>query len=254
YDLHERIGSGASSTVHRATRRLDGVCVAVKVVRPGGDEALSDARDEVVIHSNLDHEHIVRLLDAFDDQGTLYLVMELCEGGEIFEALVSGDSYDEADAVAVLRKMLEALAYLASKGVAHRDVKLENVLLKSRGGRTDVVLADLGIARRFPTRDRSFAGSPYYVSPEVVLGGAFCAKTDVWSLGVTAYALLTGTMPFHAESALSLNRRICEQPVDFDRPQWASVSAAGRAFVARMLTRDVGRRPGAAALLGDPWI
>ncbi|KAH8056422.1 serine/threonine kinase [Aureococcus anophagefferens] len=241
HELGRTISRGASSTVAEATRRRDGVRVAVKVVAPARAAGLADAREEVRMHrlaSGL--PGVVELLDVFFEDGVLYLVQELCAGGELFETIARGDTYDERDAAAVTRRVpvrvLGALAALHDVGVVHRDVKLENILLRSPGSRTDVVLADLGIARRVAPgggdRPTSLGGSVHYLSPEVVRREPYGTPVDVWGFGVALYALLTGRLPFM--------RR---------------VSPGGRAAVARMLARDPGDRPSARMLLdGEPWL
>lgn len=155
--------------------------------------------------------------------------------------------------------MLGALAALHDVGVVHRDVKLENILLRSPGSRTDVVLADLGIARRVAPgggdRPTSLGGSVHYLSPEVVRREPYGTPVDVWGLGVALYALLTGRLPFVGASTAALFEDIERGDVDFETPEMRRVSPGGRAAVARMLARDPGDRPSARALLdGEPWL
>ncbi|EGB07677.1 hypothetical protein AURANDRAFT_4687, partial [Aureococcus anophagefferens] len=264
YELGRTIGRGASSTVAEATRRRDGVRVAVKVVAPARAAGLADAREEVRMHrlaSGL--PGVVELLDVFFEDGILYLVQELCAGGELFETIARGDTYDERDAAAVTRRVpvrvLGALAALHDVGVVHRDVKLENILLRSPGSRTDVVLADLGIARRVAPgggdRPTSLGGSVHYLSPEVVRREPYGTPVDVWGLGVALYALLTGRLPFVGASTAALFDDIERGDVDFETPEMRRVSPGGRAAVARMLARDPGDRPSARMLLdGEPWL
>ncbi|KAH8055891.1 serine/threonine kinase [Aureococcus anophagefferens] len=245
YELGRTIGRGASSTVAEATRRRDGVRVAVKVVAPARAAGLADAREEVRMHrlaSGL--PGVVELLDVFFEDGILYLVQELCAGGELFETIARGDTYDERDAAAVTRRVpvrvLGALAALHDVGVVHRDVKLENILLRSPGSRTDVVLADLGIARRVAPgggdRPTSLGGSVHYLSPEVVRREPYGTPVDVWGLGVALYALLTGRLPFVGASTAALFDDIERGDVDFETPEMRRVSPGGRAALRAFLS------------------
>ena len=203
---------------------------------------------------------VVKLLEVFFDaeERTLYLVQELCEGGELFEMIARGDTYDEREAASVTRTVLAALAALHDRGVVHRDVKLENILLRTSASRTDVALADLGIARRVAPgggdRPNSLAGSVHYLSPEVVSRRPYGAATDVWGLGVAVYALLAGRLPFVGATTAELFAAIARGDVDYANDEMRRVSDEGRAAVARMLAVDDAARPRARDLLEDAWL
>ncbi|KAH8046258.1 serine/threonine kinase [Aureococcus anophagefferens] len=232
-ELGRTIGRGASSTVAEATRRRDGVRVAVKVVAPARAAGLADAREEVRMHrlaSGL--PGVVELLDVFFEDGILYLVQELCAGGELFETIARGDT-----------RVLGALAALHDVGVVHRDVKLENILLRSPGSRTDVVLADLGIAARRARRRRPADEPRRLRALPVARGRAPGALRHARRrLGPRRRARAAhGRLPF-GRSAAALFDDIERGDVDFETPEMRRVSPGGRAAVARMLARPGDRR------------
>eukprot|EP00179_Madagascaria_erythrocladioides_P009725 CAMPEP_0198312212 /NCGR_PEP_ID=MMETSP1450-20131203/3665_1 /TAXON_ID=753684 ORGANISM="Madagascaria erythrocladiodes, Strain CCMP3234" /NCGR_SAMPLE_ID=MMETSP1450 /ASSEMBLY_ACC=CAM_ASM_001115 /LENGTH=245 /DNA_ID=CAMNT_0044015147 /DNA_START=100 /DNA_END=834 /DNA_ORIENTATION=- len=226
-DDNNVLGKGGFSVVRRAVRRADNVAVAVKVVsgHAAVQESKAVAREVRALRQAGDHDHIVRLLDVFDDDdgdddgggdGTLgaggLIVMELLEGGELFDEIVARKRFTECDASSVLRQLLSAVAHLHRHGVVHRDIKPENLLLKGGDGGGDaspklyVKLTDFGMSELVADHPdglmRMTSGTPAYMAPEQIrcvddddaLYGCSC---DVWSCGVVAYVLLSGSPPFY---------------------------------------------------------
>ncbi|GJP86473.1 hypothetical protein CLOP_g16498 [Closterium sp. NIES-67] len=222
----------------------------------------SAARDEVrrevaAMQSVAGHPGVVQLRAVFEDERQVHLVMDLCDGGELFDEIVRRQRLPERDAALFFRQIASAVAFCHSKGVMHRDLKPENILLASPPSARvpSVKLADFGFSIPIPSGHRAcgVAGSPFYMAPEV-LSGEYGAEADVWSLGVVLYVLLSGTPPFWGADDNAVFRAVLDAPLDLTSGAWAGVSAEAKGLLRCMLHRDPRRRPSAAKLLSHPWI
>eukprot|EP00927_Polykrikos_kofoidii_P028822 TRINITY_DN25045_c0_g1_i1.p1 TRINITY_DN25045_c0_g1~~TRINITY_DN25045_c0_g1_i1.p1 ORF type:complete len:839 (-),score=186.20 TRINITY_DN25045_c0_g1_i1:22-2511(-) len=214
---------------------------------------------EVVIGEVLNHPNIARVHDAFEDFRHIYLCMELCQGGELLERIIDQGHFAEPQAVAMMQQATNAVHYMHSRKIMHRDLKLENFMLYSKEPLNveDNVLkiVDFGSARDFPVEGCccTLVGAPYYVAPQVILR-EYDEKCDVWSLGVVAYILLSGRPPFDAETDVGIWSKVREGKYDFDGEEWADASCESRAFVADCLAMDPESRCCAQALASHCWI
>jgi calcium/calmodulin-dependent protein kinase I len=237
--------SGADSPGAVAVKRLD---------RKGFELAVLER--ELYIMRELVHPNIVRLLAAYQSAAFVDLVLELVQGGELFDAIVLRGSVDEADARSVLRQLSDGLLYVHARGVAHRDLKAENVLLARRDSLDCVKIADFGLANVCGTGTplQTSCGTPDYVAPEILLGAGYGQAVDLWSLGILAYVLLCGYPPFWADSQSELFRKIIDGSYTFHRDDWADVSDAARNFVANLLVVQPAARMTARAALDHAWL
>jgi serine/threonine protein kinase len=253
YLLHEVIGEGAFAVVRLATRAGQSGGLACKIVpRLRLQTSNLDARFELEIRviQQLHHPGVVQLVDLLSDDRNYYVMLELCEGGELFQHVVSRGHLSEADARPFVRQILEALAFVHARGVCHRDLKPENLLLDlSRR----VKISDFGLSR-FVRADGLVdtpCGSPCYVSPECISGKPYDGcKSDLWSVGVIAYALLTGQLPWTKRNQQQLFEQI--RKADFVLP--AYLSDPCRAVIQGFMTVDCSRRLTIESALRHPWL
>ena len=206
--------------------------------------------------AQLDHPHIIRLHECFEDKTCIRLVLELCRGGELLDRLHAQSShhYSERVACGYIHTMVSAIRYLHEHNVVHRDLKLENFLFESEDENSQMKLIDFGLSQYFKKNDIivSPVGTPYYVAPEV-LSGAYNNKCDVWSIGVIAYMLLSGTPPFYGRDDLGTLRSVKEGKVTFDDKYFRGVSATAKHFITTCLNKNIAQRPDAKTLLEHDW-
>ncbi|KAK7285746.1 hypothetical protein RJT34_20527 [Clitoria ternatea] len=219
--------------------------------------AIEDVRREVKLLKALSgHKHLVKFHDACEDANNVYIVMELCEGGELLDRILSrGGRYTEEDAKAIVLQILSVVAFCHLQGVVHRDLKPENFLFTSRSEDADMKLIDFGLSDfiRPDERLNDIVGSAYYVAPEV-LHRSYSVEADIWSIGVIAYILLCGSRPFWARTESGIFRAVLRADPNFDDLPWPTVSAEAKDFVKRLLNKDYRKRMTAAQALTHPWL
>ncbi|CAI5483873.1 unnamed protein product [Closterium sp. Yama58-4] len=211
--------------------------------------------DKRVLGLLRDHPCIVNLHDAFEDDKYVHLIMELCEGGDLFDRIKQRGQFPERDAALLCRSLAEALLQCGRKGVLHRDVKPENILLRSKECHTRIKLIDFGVAALHTpgTLRMDRAGTVEYTAPEV-LDRAYGPEADIWSAGVVLYILLCGFPPFWAATNADLERKIRTAHVDFRHPRWAAISDGAKDLILRMLEKDPTKRITALEIFAHPWI
>ncbi|CAI5504814.1 unnamed protein product [Closterium sp. Naga37s-1] len=205
---------------------------------------LEDLRREVEVMRLLKgHPNIVSLVDTYEDDTDVHIVMELCEGGELFDRIVARNHFSERQAAQVCRTLADVLRYCHSHHILHRDLKPENVLLVSTRSDTRVKVIDFGMAYRFQDGERCTqrAGTPNYISPEVIAKN-YGTEADVWSLGVILYVMLCGLPPFWGDTTEEIFSSILYEPLDLETEPWPDVSAAAKDLVRRMLCRRFDER------------
>ncbi|KOM52090.1 hypothetical protein LR48_Vigan09g074900 [Vigna angularis] len=235
---------------------LKGQQVAVKVIPKSKMTtaiAIEDVRREVKILRALNgHSNLIQFYDAFEDQDNVYIVMELCEGGELLDMILSrGGKYSEDDAKAVMVQILNVVAFCHLQGVVHRDLKPELQFTSHLGTSSNISL--LSDFVRPDERLDDIVGSAYYVAPEV-LHRSYSTEADVWSIGVIAYILLCGSRPFWARTESGIFRAVLKADPSFDETPWPSLSSEAKDFVKRLLNKDPRKRISAAQALSHPWI
>jgi len=264
YDVGtDTIGVGAFGSVRIATCRRTRFVRALKTV--DFDRHRQVDSNEIQIQSALHHPNVVRLFETFMDAKSLYLVMELCRGGDLVDAILTEapDGFDEARAGGFIRQMLAALAYLhasppgSSKPIiAHRDVKANNFMLTDKTASRLLKLTDFGSARMvepgLPMTTKE--GVPSYMAPEVMQQGPrYGEKCDVWSAGVVAFVICSGSLPFDGDDR-ELCAKVLNGSVVFDGPAWDNKSDVCKKLILQMLTVDASRRPSSAELERTSWL
>ncbi|XP_074419996.1 calcium/calmodulin-dependent protein kinase type II subunit beta isoform X1 [Larus michahellis] len=259
YQLYEEIGKGAFSVVRRCVKLCTGHEYAAKIINT---KKLS-ARDhqklerEARICRLLKHSNIVRLHDSISEEGFHYLVFDLVTGGELFEDIVAREYYSEADASHCIQQILEAVLHCHQMGVVHRDLKPENLLLASKCKGAAVKLADFGLAIEVQGDQQAwfgFAGTPGYLSPEVLRKEAYGKPVDIWACGVILYILLVGYPPFWDEDQHKLYQQIKAGAYDFPSPEWDTVTPEAKNLINQMLTINPAKRITAHEALKHPWV
>ncbi|XVE93328.1 hypothetical protein REPUB_Repub01dG0182500 [Reevesia pubescens] len=234
--------------------------VAVKVIPKSKMTtaiAVEDVRREVkILRALTGHGNLVKFHDAFEDHDNVYIVMELCEGGELLDRILArGGKYSEDDAKAVMVQILNVVAFCHLQGVVHRDLKPENFLYTAKEENSLLKAIDFGLSDfvRPDERLNDIVGSAYYVAPEV-LHRSYSTEADVWSIGVIAYILLCGSRPFWARTESGIFRAVLKADPNFDEAPWPSLSSDAKDFVKRLLNKDPRKRMTAAQALSHPWI
>uniref|UniRef100_A0A0A9XCC0 Calcium/calmodulin-dependent protein kinase type II alpha chain n=1 Tax=Lygus hesperus TaxID=30085 RepID=A0A0A9XCC0_LYGHE len=289
YDLKEELGKGAFSVVRRCVQKVTGHEFAAKIIntkklsaRDGayrfeqlmkyyprkGLWTLPESRNrlfknfqklerEARICRKLQHPNIVRLHDSIQEENFHYLVFDLVTGGELFEDIVAREFYSEADASHCIQQILESVNHCHQNGVVHRDLKPENLLLASKAKGAAVKLADFGLAIEVQGEQQAwfgFAGTPGYLSPEVLKKEPYGKPVDIWACGVILYILLVGYPPFWDEDQHRLYGQIKAGAYDYPSPEWDTVTPEAKNLINQMLTVNPSKRITAADALKHPWI
>ncbi|EFJ31885.1 hypothetical protein SELMODRAFT_449435, partial [Selaginella moellendorffii] len=261
YKLGKLLGHGQFGYTYAATKIGSGENVAVKRIEKKKmllPISVEDVRREVRILQLLSgHENVVQFYASFEDDDYVYIVMELCEGGELLDRILSKKNgcYSEKDAAELVRQMLKVVARCHLHGVVHRDLKPENFLFKSQRDNTPLKATDFGLSDfiRPGRRFHDIVGSAYYVAPEV-LKRKSGPESDVWSIGVITYILLCGKRPFWDKTEAGIFNEVLKKKPQFQNKPWPSISANAKDFVKRLLVKDPRARPTAAQALSHPWV
>lgn len=267
YEVDESnyIGTGKFSVVHLCWRRYSPEKrYALKVINTRSDDHQSTTRiyEEINILRVLgNHPAIIQLVDMDESlPNTIRLVLELCEGGELYDRIQQKQFYPEGEAKVLIKNLLSAVAFVHSKGIMHRDLKPENILLASKVSNTDIKISDFGLAkiskdypRRLP-RSHSICGSDFYLAPEVIKQEEYGREIDIWSVGVVCYVVLSGSLPFFHNVLHKLYRQIVERDLSFPEQAWKSVAKGSQDFILRLLQVRPGDRLTAEQGLNHPWL
>ncbi|XP_076361590.1 calcium/calmodulin-dependent protein kinase type II alpha chain isoform X8 [Tachypleus tridentatus] len=259
YEVKEELGKGAFSIVRRCVQKSTGLEFAAKIINT---KKLS-ARDfqklerEARICRKLNHPNIVRLHDSIQEEAFHYLIFDLVTGGELFEDIVAREYYSEADASHCIQQILESVHHCHQNSVVHRDLKPENLLLASKAKGAAVKLADFGLAIEVQGDQQAwygFAGTPGYLSPEVLKKDPYGKPVDIWACGVILYILLVGYPPFWDEDQHRLYAQIKAGAYDYPSPEWDTVTPEAKNLINSMLTVNPAKRITASEALKHPWI
>ncbi|GAX16046.1 hypothetical protein FisN_20Hh280 [Fistulifera solaris] len=260
------LGSGISGLVRLVTHKKTGLKYAVKVLDLAlveTAEGLRQLREEIFIMCQLDHPNIVRLEEVYESHSEIYLVQELCLGGELFDRLDEQPDYHytEAECARLVKQMLSAVRYLHSRGIIHRDLKLENFLFSSTDATdSELKMIDFGLSKHFHFGEEQHeaVGTPYTVAPEVIRG-RYDERCDIWAIGVIAFLLLSGEPPFGGcggpEPLMTVRANILSGSYQFSPPDiWSQVSKSARDFIRELLVTDPQKRPTARSAQKHPWL
>uniref|UniRef100_A0A131Z0A1 calcium/calmodulin-dependent protein kinase n=1 Tax=Rhipicephalus appendiculatus TaxID=34631 RepID=A0A131Z0A1_RHIAP len=259
YELKEELGKGAFSIVRRCVQKSTGLEFAAKIINTKklSSRDFQKLEREARICRKLNHPNIVRLHDSIQEEGYHYLIFDLVTGGELFEDIVAREYYSEADASHCIQQILESVNHCHQNNVVHRDLKPENLLLASKAKGAAVKLADFGLAIEVQGEQQAwygFAGTPGYLSPEVLKKDPYGKPVDIWACGVILYILLVGYPPFWDEDQHRLYAQIKAGAYDYPSPEWDTVTPEAKNLINSMLTVNPAKRITAAEALKHPWI
>lgn len=257
YEFRDVLGTGAFSEVVMAEEKSSRKLFAVKCINKrnlsGKEEAVEN---EIAILKKVNHPNIIRLWEIFDNKTHLYLVMDLVQGGELFDRIVEKGSYTEKDASDLIKQILGAVDYLHGQGIVHRDLKPENLLYDSPDEDSKIMISDFGLSKT--EEDDSMmataCGTPGYVAPEVLKQKPYGKAVDCWAVGVICYILLCGYPPFYDDSDANLFAQIMRGEYEFDSPYWDDISDSAKNFIKCLLQIDPKRRYTCKQALAHPWI
>ncbi|XP_036619645.1 serine/threonine-protein kinase 33 [Trichosurus vulpecula] len=266
YSFGRKLGQGSFGVVTEVTHKETDLKWAMKKVNKekAGSSAVKLLEREVNILKSVNHEHIIHLERVFETPKRMYLVMELCEDGELKEILNSKGHFSENETRQIIGDLGSAIAYLHKKDIVHRDLKLENILVKSSSinekneTNFNIKVTDFGLAVQkeggCEAMFQTTCGTPIYMAPEVINAHDYSQQCDIWSIGVIMYMLLCGQPPFMASSEEKLFELIRKGELRFGHSMWESVSDSAKSVLKQLLKVDPAHRITAKELLDNRWI
>ena len=253
------LGHGKYGVVRKAVILNTNEVVAVKIIRKidlNEKDVGILKRECRIMYELRTHPHIISLKDFCQDAKHYYIIEELAEGGELFDAILNRKSYSEREAQNVVRTLLYTLRFCHEKGIVHRDLKPENVLLKSPNDWDHIKIADFGFATHTNGMQslRTICGTPGYSAPEIIRGERYGAAVDLWSLGVITYILLCGYPPFPQSNDYAALRMVVNGDYHFHEQEWSGVSDEAKEFISALLVPNPARRATAKQACGMRWM
>lgn len=267
YDLGEIKGSGSFGTVRSATCKKSGQACCVKTIGKSNlpEDELALMANEIEILEFCDHPHIIRLHHTFEDDNEVHIAMQECRGGDLANRLQTDGPFCENDVRVLMHQLLSGVYYLHDvRYTAHRDLKLENVLLSAHSqklSQSHLKIIDFGFAEGFHPGIKSFnviCGTPSYIAPEIALGGSYDEKCDIWSCGVMLYQMISGSFPFDFDAEVEdfcdgFSDDFFQGKLHFGEEQWNSCSGNLKLTVKRMCAASAQLRFSAAKVLDSEW-
>ena len=253
YNFLHSIGKGSFSLVKEAFDIETKVNYAVKIIPKANLKSLTERERferEVRVIIQMSHPGIIKIHDFITDAYFFYLVMEFCPGGTLLSQTSNKDRIKEEETKPIFKQLLEAIAYIHGKGIAHRDLKLENVLLDGHG---HIKIIDFGFSRfaESGTLCVTPCGTPAYAAPEILLGIQYDGlQADMWSLGVMLYGLITGSLPWKGHNQVNIYNQI--RNATYEIPSNVSLSASD--LISKLLLPNPGSRLSVNECLIHPWL
>ena len=256
FEIYEELGRGRFGVVFKVRDIETKEVFAAKFVRCRKQEEREKCKEEISIMNGLDHRRLLQLAAAYETPREVIMIMEFIGGGELFEKVVADDfTLTEHDCVLFMRQICQAIGYMHQKDIVHLDLKPENILCKSKKSH-QIKIIDFGLTRKLkPGEDvRILFGTPEFVSPEVISYEPVSAASDMWSVGVVCYVLLSGLSPFMGESDVETFANITGLNYDFDDEAFEHISEDAKDFIHKLLVKDQRRRLKALECLKHPWL
>ena len=259
YEFTKNLGKGGYGKVFQVRQKMTNKLFACKKLSKLNINNLIKFRREIDILIKIDHPNIIKLFDVFESQNSLYLIMEECYGGELFDRILkrieNNLMYTEKEACEIIRQVMGAIEYCHNKGIVHRDLKPENLLYLKEGPEENnpLKIIDFGLSQDLNIKKilSSKVGTAYYVSPEI-LQGKYSEKCDVWSAGVILYVLLSGEPPFNGPSDGVIYSKIRQLKFTFPEKKWNMISTEAKDLLSRMLVPEA-ERLSASQVMNHPW-
>ena len=259
YECTKQLGKGGYGKVYQVKNKTSGEFFACKKLSKLNIQNMEKFQREIKILMRTDHPNIIKLYDVFESANSLYLIMEECYGGELFDKILdhikSKKMYSEREAADIIKQVMSAIEYCHKNDICHRDLKPENLLYLKKGDEKDnpLKVIDFGLSQTLTTKKilSSRVGTAYYVSPEI-LAGKYNEKCDIWSAGVILYVLLSGEPPFNGPSDGVIYSKIKRMKFSFPKERWERISKEAKDLLSHMLTIEEARY-NASQVLSHPW-
>ncbi|XP_069377319.1 myosin light chain kinase family member 4 isoform X2 [Paralichthys olivaceus] len=252
----EVLGGGRFGQVHKCTENSSGLTLAAKIIKARSQKEKEVVRNEIQVMNQLNHANLIQLYAAFESRHDIILVMEYVEGGELFDRIID-ENYNltELDTVLFIRQICEGLQYMHKMYILHLDLKPENILCVSRAT-NKIKIIDFGLARRYKPREKLKVnfGTPEFLAPEVINYEFVSFPTDMWSLGVITYMLLSGLSPFLGDDDNETLNNILACQWNFEEEEFTDISDEAKDFITRLLVKSKSWRMSAAESLRHPWL
>jgi calcium-dependent protein kinase len=259
YRIGKVLGSGAFGEVRLCLHKDTQTQRAVKVLRKNllDEKEMDMLKNEISILKDMDHPNIVKMYEFLEDEKRIYIVTEICKGGELFDEILNRSKFDEKDGAIVMKQLLSAINYCHKKNIVHRDLKPENMLLEQDKDLEKLKIVDFGTSLSFDP-DRALdekLGTAYYIAPEVIKK-SYNEKCDLWSCGVIMYILLSGEPPFNDPKAdnEAIMKKVEKGKYDVTKGIWKTVSKEAKDLIKKLLTYKPEDRISAEEALQHPWI
>ena len=257
YDIREELGVGRFSSVRMAISKQSGKQYACKIIDKSDiDEKEREAmRTEIAVLKLLNHPHIIKCKNVFENRRQMFIVMTFVRGGDLFDRIVKRRRFPERVAQRVMYDLLSVVSYLHLRGIVHNDLKPENIMMASEDDDSEIIIGDFGLSKFAMDQERftMAQGTLAYVSPEVLKGTGYGKEVDLWSCGVILYLLVSGQLPFDSQDREQIIEKTCEGRIPFERRCFADISEECRALIRGLLTVDVERRLTCQQALSHPW-
>ncbi|XP_040441695.1 myosin light chain kinase family member 4 [Falco naumanni] len=253
---NEILGGGRFGQVHKCEEKATGLKLAAKIIKAKGPKQKDEVKNEINVMNQLNHVNLIQLYDAFESKNDIVLVMEYVEGGELFDRIIDENcNLTEMDTILFIKQICEGIQYMHQMYILHLDLKPENILCVNRAA-NQIKIIDFGLARRYKPREklRVNFGTPEFLAPEVVNYEFVSFPTDMWSVGVIAYMLLSGLSPFLGDDDNETLNNILSCSWDFEDEEFRGVSDQAKDFISKLLIKEKCWRISATAALKHPWL
>jgi calcium-dependent protein kinase len=255
YEFKQELGSGAYGVVYLAIDKATGEKRAIKAMNKDQIDDKEALENELAILKSLDHPNIVKLFEVYEFKNNIYLVTELCEGGELFYHITKTKHLTEAQAAKIMRQIFSAISYLHSKKICHRDLKPENFLLKWENDDSSIKLIDFGLSKKLKDNELMTDpnGTPFYIAPEI-LDGEYTEAVDNWSLGVILYIMLSGSPPFYGKDNREILKAVQKGVYTLSLKPFIKCSIEVKDLISKLLVKNINKRYTAAMAYNHPWV
>uniref|UniRef100_A0A2K6LHV4 Myosin light chain kinase, smooth muscle n=1 Tax=Rhinopithecus bieti TaxID=61621 RepID=A0A2K6LHV4_RHIBE len=256
YDIEDRLGSGKFGQVFRLVEKKTRKVWAGKFFKAYSAKEKENIRQEISIMNCLHHPKLVQCVDAFEEKANIVMVLEIVSGGELFERIIDEDfELTERECIKYMRQISEGVEYIHKQGIVHLDLKPENIMCVNKTG-TRIKLIDFGLARRLENAGslKVLFGTPEFVAPEVINYEPIGYATDMWSIGVICYILVSGLSPFMGDNDNETLANVTSATWDFDDEAFDEISDDAKDFISNLLKKDMKNRLDCTQCLQHPWL
>ena len=259
YEMKDIIGKGRYGTIRVGYHKIKKRYVAIKIInkKSVSKADLDNIRNQINILKIATDEFVLKLLDIIENESFLYIMTELCKGGDLYSYLNQRSfKIPEAKAAKLIYKLTKSISFLHTLGIIHRDLKPENILMTDMSDDADIRISDFCICKRLEPNEttKEIVGTLGYMAPEVLMGKEYNFSADVWGIGVITYLLLTGYLPFDEEEDKEVIRKTLFDSIPFDNDSWKNISSKAKEFIKKILKKDKEERITIEQILKDPWI